>query len=331
MAGGEVQIESFCVVIENSQRVAPAPLDIPPYPITECCFALPALALPSGHPDAGDTFKNDKHSVIFIYDLGTVSVDFELESYVNGIWTKVADLTDDTYGTLRALGFAVETDDSVDPAIVVAQYAGFEIDWQLVITLLGEATYRIKTVETDIVAEVTNQLSFEFCLKAYLPHRANKTVRFEWYQKGILGDRLADELVFDYSYPAAIVGGDGWFNQLRLPDSFFGFNRSNYEREYVRYTNGQQVYIQDKQVEEYDFHSGMFPDFLHNYIKSDIVQADRILVTDYNSKNPNLSTLQNKAVKPNSNYEPEWNYNNRRALVTVSFVQEFQNRIKKRC
>ena len=68
---------------------------------------------------------------------------------------------------------------------------------------------------------------------------------------------------------------------------------------------------------------------MHDYIKTNIFQADSILVTDYNGNNPNI--IKDKSIKADSNYEPDWKYNNRRAFVTVDFVEEYQNKIRRRC
>lgn len=326
MAGGEVQQEEFCVVIENSDRLAPTRLDIPEFKAKECCFQLPALAVSALHADADDEFKNDKHSVVWAYDTFIVSVVLQLEKHENGDWQYLADLDDLTYGMPYPFAGIVKTD--VDNNILL-YYVGFEIDWQKVLDQEGEGSYRIKTVETDAVANVTNQYSFEFCLKKYTQFRADRTTRATWYHKSIVGDKVNDALTFDYIPLAQAVGGNGWFNQLRLPDSFFGANKSRYERDYVRYSNGQQVWIQDEQIEEYELYTGQYFAELHNYIKTDILQADRILITDYNKNNPNL--LQNKAVNPTGNYEPDWKYNVRKAFATITFEQEFQNRKKLRC
>jgi hypothetical protein len=318
MAGGEVCKETFYVAAEPTQKKVR--LDIPAFSQKECCFKLPVLAELVGT----DEFKNDQHSVLKRYDKNLYStVIITLQKHDNGDYVDQVDLFDDTYGTNYHFGFVNDSENR-------NAFVGYNIEWQKVLDAFGEGTYRIKFKEYDFgVGETESFYQFEFCLKAYMQHRADQTVRFEWYTKGYRGDYENDSDIWDFTQVAKYVKGDGWFNQMRLPDSFFGFNKSSYEREYIRYTNGQQVWISDEQVESYEFHSGMFPAELHDWIKTNIIQADKILATDYNKINPNI--IANKNIKPSGSYEPSWNHNNLRAFVSVDFEQGIQNRKKLRC
>lgn len=322
MAGGDVCKNTFSRVYEPSTKIER--LDIPLFSQKECCFKIPVLA----ELEYSDDAKNDKHSVLKFYDNRLYTgVLMYLEKYENGDWVEKVGLITNTYGKAFPFGFAKNSGGTIS-------FVGYEVDWQKVLVAFGEGTYRVRFDEFDVFgAETESFYDFEFCLKKYLPHRANHTVRFEWYTKGYRGDFQDDLIIWDFTgiqqYLQFQGNLDGWYNQMRLPDSWFGDNRSEYEREYIRYSNGQQVWIQDEQVEKYSFHSGMFPSLLHDFIKTNIIQADRIIVNDYNSKNPNL--IVGKAVKPDGGYEPSWNYNNLRAMVSIDFVQEYQNRRRRRC
>lgn len=323
MSGGEVCQFIFNKVVLPSVRKER--LDIPAFTQNKCCFTLPVLAEVLGEGD--NQLYNDKTSVLGRYDKYIYSdVVIVIQKYENGNWVDKANLeggnlgTDYEYGQLSEFG-------STDKRL---NYVGSIVNWQLVMYFYGEGTYRFKFVETLVASQPTESIyPFEFCLKTYMPHRADRTTRFEWYTKGFMGDYEDDTSIWDFVNVAKYVGGEGWFNQLRLPDSFFGGNKSEYSREFIRYQNGQQVWLQDEQIESYQWHSGMYPAFLHDWIKTNIIQADRLLVTDYNKNNPNI--IVNKAIKPASNYEPNWNYNNLNAMVSVDFEQEFQNRRKRRC
>lgn len=323
MAGGEVCKEVFFRTAEPAAEKVR--LDLPAFSQKECCFKLPVLAGEIGVED--DPLKNDQTSILAKYDRNLYTdVVIVIQKWVGADWVDQANLeggalgTDYEYGQFSNFG---STDGTLN-------YVGSLVKWQLVLNFYGEGTYRFKFVETDFTAAETESFYlFEYCLKEYMPHRADKTVRFDWYTKGYRGDFENDTDIWDYVGVTLLVGSAGWFNQMRLPDSFFGGNKSGYEREYIRYSNGQQVWISDEQIESYEFHSGMFPAGLHDWIKTNMIQADRILATDYNKNNPNIIT--NKAIKPISSYEPSWNYNNLRAFVTVDFEQEFQNRKKLRC
>ena len=320
MGGGEVCKDIFFLTKEPTVRKTR--LDVPAFTKNQCCFKLPVLAELTGSNDS----SNDQSSVLKRYDKNLYSgVILYLQIHnpsdpasVDG-WLDVATLFSDDYGT--TYGYGTITDSSGN-----LSYAGYNLEWQKVLVAFGEGTYRVKFEEYRFDATIDDTFGeFEYCLKRYLPHRANCTVRFTWYTKGYRGDFENDLDIWDYTN----AGGDGWFNQMRLPDSVFGGNKSNYEREYVRYSNGQQVWISDEQIESYEFHSGMFPALFHDWIKTNILQADRLLVNDYNKNNPNI--IVDKEIKPTTSYEPSWNYDNLNAFVTVGFEQAIQNRKKLRC
>jgi len=318
MSGGDVQFRVFKKVADTTRTVSR--LDIPTFALAECCFELPALAETTGT----DEFKNDKHSILKRYDINVfTSVDLYIQKYVGGVWVDQVQVVNDDNGIFYGLG-------SFNDSLITLNYIGIIVDWQKVLINYGEGNYRFRFNEFDFQANETDSFyEFEFCLNNYTQYRADKTTRFTTYTKGYRGDYLDDTNIWDFTNVVSVVGGEGWFQEIRLPNSFFGGNKSDYSREYVKYSNGQQVYLKDEQVENYVWYSGLYPAQLHNWIKTDILQSDRIFVNDYNSNNPNI--FNNKAVHPSSNYEPRWNYNNLRALVDVDFTQEYQNRRKKRC
>lgn len=313
MAGGEVCFQVFTKVVPP-KGVLTKP-DVPAFKLRECCFALPALA------DTGDAdkYRNDKHSILGKYDKDLfTSVDIIIQKYVNGAWADQVTVSDNTYGTYSSLGTYTDTTTQLN-------YVGLFCEWRNVLSAFGEGTYRFQFKETDFqAAETTTLYPFEFCLRNYTDERADFTTRFDWNTQGFRGDYIDDQDIWDFTQ---IPGG--WDNQIRLPDSIFGGTKSEYTREFIRYQNGLQKWLQDEQVEAYTWHSGQYPATLHNFIKTNIIQSDTLTVVDYNSNNPNI--FKDKAINCNSNYEPDWKYNNRRAFVSVDFVEKYQNRIKKRC
>lgn len=317
MPEGEVVKQTFFKSV--ARDVIPDRTDVPAFSQKECCFSLPVLA-----DDTGDYYRNDKHTILNRYDKNLFdSVTIFLQKYENGDWTDKVEFTDDTYGANYSYGTANDQADRY-------RYVAYTVEWSNVLAAFGEGTYRFRYKEIDSnLLEGESYYYFEFCLKTYTPQRADFTTRFDWYTKGFRGGVFSDTSIWDYTVIADYVGGDGWFNQIRLPDSFFGYNKSSYEREFVKFSNGQQVWLKDEQIESYTWNSGQYPADLHNYIKTEVVQADRILVTDYNKNNPNI--IKAKAVNADGNYEPDWKYNNLKAFVDVDFVQEFQNKRKTRC
>jgi hypothetical protein len=318
MAGGEVCFQLFTKVIEQKARETPT--DVPAFSQRECCFQLPVFA-DLASPD--DIYRNDKHSIIAKYDASFYSlVTIFIQKYVNGVWVDQIELFNNDYGD----NYIYSTLRSSDGRLY---YVGFVADFNLILDGFGEGSYRFRYKELDFNANETETIyPFEFCLKTYNENLVDCSVRFETYTKGITGDVDSDLDTWDFINVASILP-DGWFNQWRLPNSFFGYNKSAYQRDYIRYQNGQEVWLQDEQVESYTWNSGFYPSILHDYIKTNILQADDITATDYNSNNPNV--IKNKAVNASSNYEPNWQYNNKKAFVDVDFIQEYQNRRKKRC
>ena len=318
MAGGEVCFQLFTKVIEQKRRETST--DVPAFSQRECCFQLPVFA-DLASPD--DIYRNDKHSIIGKYDYSFFSVvTIFIQKWNGSAWVDEVEVIDDTYGTSYNYGYFSSSDGRL-------LYVGFVADFNLILDGLGEGSYRFRYKELDFNANETETIyPFEFCLKTYNENLVDFSVRFETYTKGITGDVDSDLDTWDFINVTNILP-NGWFNQWRLPNSFFGYNKSAYQRDYIRYQNGQEVWLQDEQVESYTWNSGFYPALLHDYIKTNILQADDITATDYNSNNPNV--IKNKAVNASSNYEPNWQYNNKKAFVDVDFIQEYQNRRKKRC
>lgn len=318
MAGGEVCKEVFYLAVEPAaQKVR---LDLPSFDTDACCFTLPVFAETIGT----DEFKNDNHSILKRYDKNIYSLVYQvLQKYEGGEWIDKAILTNDDYGTVYVFGLLKDSLDTLN-------YVGYQIEWQKVLIEFGEGSYRFKYEETKHDLSTDESFyQFEFCLKNYTPYAVDNTTRFTWYTKGFRGDSEDDLNTWDFEQVAEVVGGKGWFNQMRFPDSFFGGNKSSYEHEYVRYENGQQVWTKNEQIESYKWRSGHYPANLHDWIKTNILQADTIIITDYTGGNPNV--LSNKYVNHDGNYEPNWRAGILNAYVSVDFVQAFQNRIKKRC
>ncbi len=274
-----------------------------------CCFILPALAELSITSD----LKNDKHSVIRFFGQLFTEATMTLQKNENGTYVDEDDLDGNTYGTFYEFGFFVNK--YGESAI------GFEIDWQKVLTVSGEGDYRVKFSATPEFGDVYEDFSFEFCLKKYTTARADKTVRVTWNRNGQFGDEKQDERKVDF-------GTLDWFNQLRLPDSFFGRPSEEQEKTYTKYESGAEIWTADKRLEKYTFIGYMYPTFLHNFLKRNMFAGDNILITDYNIKNPN--TYVDKKVVYESSYDPKWNDDVDRATVELSFKQEYQNLVRKR-
>jgi hypothetical protein len=312
---GEAIFENF-KLISNNPTTPDSVLDLPKFSQSSCCYELPVFAELVFTKD----FNNDKSSVIWFYDNAFSDSLLELEQYISGAWTKVADLNDNTYGTYYAFGFFENSQQE--------KAVGFEIDWKLILSGLGAGKYRVKTVETNIFG-TTNKYSLEWSLKTYSSDIANKTTRISWWMNGITGDSKDDQKVRDF-------GSLDWFNEIRLPNSLFWSKTSEYEKDYIQYQNGQKVWIQDERTRSYKFELRQAPNYIHELLSGETFQADSIMITDFNGDNPAMDNncnpeLIEKFIKLSSSYEPSWVYGSKLASVELTFINEYQNFIRKRC
>lgn len=308
---GEAIKQDFIFVLEDPNPQTPV-LDLPDSTTRDCCsdFFLLALA------DTGsiDELKNDKAGFLFFFSTAISSATLKLQKATNGVFADIDDLDDSTYGTFFAFGFFVND--------AGEQFIAYQLEWKKVLTLKGAGTYRVKADGIVSFGGINTQLSTEYCLSQYTAERANKTVRIEYFLSGQLG--IADDKKIKD------LGTLNFFNGIRL-SGFFGFPTSTYETDHIQFANGQRVFVEDEQ--EPEFTLKLAPDtasFIHELMRTDVMQADRIEITDYNANNP--QAFIKKAVIKNSEYAPNWNkLQNKTASVEVKFIQEFNNLKKLRC
>lgn len=306
---GQAWKTDFLVISSNPKSLTPVTLAQVERP-NECCFGLPALA----ETVFTSEYNNDEHSMISFLNNEFTNGQMYLQRFDAGVWSNVVGLTDDTYGTNFAYGF-FET-------MYEEKAIGYLLDWAKVLTLQGEGRYRLRMFGILIDATFVNQYSLDFCLQEYKPHLADYSVRIDWYLNGNIGSLLSDERKEDY-------GTLDWFNQIRLPDSIFGNDKSAFERNFTRYDTGKKIWTQDNQVESYLLRISPVPNEIHRTLKINMLQADDIVITDYNSTNPTKHSK--KSVIPTSDWEPNWVDGVEKASVEVEFQQAFENLQHKRC
>lgn len=269
------------------------------------CDQLPALAEMS---PTNNRF-NDKHSVIWFFD----ELFTEAKIYLQKNKADIIELTDNTYGTFYEYGFFVNK--------FGESALGYLIDWSMVLNEHGVGNYRIRNSGTKSIGTYEDQYSFEFNLQVYIADRADRTVRVEWNRSGVLGSRVKDEKVEDY-------GILDWYNQIRIPNSMFGFDTSELTKEYVHYPNGSNEWIGDSQVEELTWNIYQLPNFIHRFIQVDIMQSGKQKITDYNKLAPTQTI--DRWVVPTSGYKPEWIVGAPKSNVTCTFKPYFENLTHKR-
>jgi ABC-type antimicrobial peptide transport system permease subunit len=179
----------------------------------------------------------------------------------------------------------------------------------------------VKCLTIDFTATVGTLYSYEYCLKTYSPYLANGTIRVEYYLNGTLGVNNNDFTTKD-------LGTLNWYNSFRLA-GYFTYVESTYTEERVLYNTGERLFVSDEQEPEYRMQLKQQPEFLHNVFRTDVMQADDVYITDYNSRLPiNLIT---KNVYKNSSYSPRWNFlKSKLASVEVKWKQKFNNHKKLR-
>jgi len=309
MALGEAIYQDFKILLDNPEQQV---VDLGIEELrARCCFNLPALAQIGGT----DPYKNDKAGVLWFYGLGVTGALMMLQKEIGGEFMDDVVLDNDDLGTLYEFGFEINSRGE--------SLMGFLIDWSKVLEQRGEGKYRVKTVEDTIFATELNQYSFEYCLETYTSLRADGTVRIDFWNAGIMGNTSDDTKTRDF-------GDFIFYTNVRLPDSIFALSdKSAYEKEYVRYRNGREVWNKDKQAQEYSLKTGLLPAYLHNYLRTDMMQAEETLITDYNSVNPNRYI--GKPVKSNSAYEIPYLEGALLTSVELTFDQLYKNLIHKRC
>lgn len=310
---GEAIFDLFFLIPEDPLKT-PASIDLPTSRLRECCsaFSLRALA----DLTTTDPFKNDVAGFLWWFNDVVSSAVLKLFKYDINVsdYIEIAVLNSTNYGTNYSYGFFVNDN--------AEKFVGYQLEWKKALTLHGEGSYKVKCEVTSSIGGNITLESPEYCLKHYSPERADGTVKIEYYLNNILGISSDD-------YKTKDLGSLNWYNSIRVP-GYFGFNTSSYESDYIQYNNGQRVWVEDEQEPEFTLKLKPVAQYVHETMRTDILQADRILITDYNSKNPG-SFIQKPVIK-NSNYEPEWMpLKSKLAPVTVKFKQEFNNHKKLRC
>lgn len=293
----------------NSDVITELPIAAPS--VKDCCFRLPVLAQ-LGVND--DRFKNDISAPIWWFNEGFTTASMELEKLVGSAWVVQDSLTNDDYGTIQAFG--VEVNDLGENIM------GYSLDWNLVLNAFGAGCYRIKVTATDIFAADSNRFSFEFELKVYTEFRGNRTVRFDAVNRGIFGNLEDDTKIND-------LGSLSWADQVRLPKSKFGFAKSELTKEFNRYQDGTETWIESSQLEKYLLEGDFWPEEIHKYLQFYIFNSDQLLVTDYNKNNANK--FIEKPISVIGNYEPIYPTNGTLYYrADVEFQQGWSNHRKKR-
>lgn len=310
---GEAITQDFYLIPENPIPVTPT-LDLPESSTKDCCgdFSLKVLA------DIGSTneFKNDVSGFLWWFNSFISTATLKLYKFDETIndFAFLVNLNNATYGTFYSYGFFVNDSNE--------SFIGYQLEWKKVLTLHGAGGYKVVCTPTLAIGGTGTLESPTYCLKQYHHKLADGTVRIEYNLNHITGISTEDKLIKD-------LGELNWYNSLRLR-GFFGYGTSTYEQDYIQYNNGQRVFVEDEQEPEYVLKLFPQPQFVHDIMRTDVLQGDAIYITDYNSKN--AGTFIQKAVIKNGDYAPDWKkLQSKLASVEVKFRQTFNNLKKLSC
>ncbi len=90
------------------------------------------------------------------------------------------------------------------------------------------------------------------------------------------------------------------------------------------------MWVKNEQLPQYQCELYALPATVHNILRTQVMQADRIVVTDYNANNAEVYI--SKDVIHEGNYAPEWQLlQSKLATVKLKFNQGYNNLRKKRC
>lgn len=224
----------------------------------ECEYVELAL-----YSDDGDEYKNDKSSFLFTRQVAADTIEFEL--WKNGV--KVADIIDDTYGTMYD-GFPEQP-----------LYKGYLLDWKKVADGQGPGRYQLKANLT-ILGQSDTYESQKFKAMPYSPEAANGTVRVETNQTGNIMSSP-----FDFT---DLLSG-GWYQSTRIRGKF-GNKKPTYEEDTYLDNSYTVKQIQGKIIENYTLFSRYLPAIIANDLFYNRILANRIYISDYNVINHEVYT-----------------------------------------
>lgn len=285
----------------------------------ECCDTKSWKVL--ADINSPDEFTNDVTSFHWWMDDVVDSATMILTKFSEdlGDYDEIATLNNNDLGAYYSLGSYVNGFNE--------KFIGYQLEWRKVLIAHGSGSYKIKLNASSAIGNTGQLISDEYCMKQYTPERANGTVKIEYYLNGIFGKNDNDYGRRDYSDKTK--GLINWYNSLRL-NGIFSYVKSTYQDDYTRYNNGSRQWVKSEQEPEYKLILKPHNWKVHEIMRTDVLQADEILITDYNSKN--FAKWIQKSVQKTSEYPPKFHLNqSQNASVELTFRQAINNNKRSRC
>lgn len=187
----------------------------------------------------------------------------------------------------------------------------------------GAGTYRMKIVKTDVFGNVSSYYDNRiFCLKPYHCNLINRTVRIEVLNIGQRGAISNPKIQIDYS--------SGWKSQYRLK-GVMKYKGSAYVKEFNQYGesdfNAYRPTV-DEQTPKFILSIRPVPGWMDFFLSTNVLQADQILITDYNTSNRH--PFKQMPVKNDAEFTPRDN-NLMNPLSDVDITLSYgQNNLRRR-
>lgn len=309
------EIKQDCIFIPNINPVLP-----PAFCDTDThVFALNVFADPT---DSTNKNKNDNSDFYFYGNTGVTAITLIIQKYINGAFADVVTITDSAYGNFFAYGRHPDFSGNTFTDDYNKKYTGVFLQWLNVYNAFGAGKYRIKITQTDVLSNITTFYSkAEYCLSLWNCDNTNGTVKIETNTQGFRGTLDDKNIQIDYS--------TGWKSEIRLSGLFTSENPT-YNREYNQYGDSDFNSFRpiiDEQIPKYKLQLKPVPGWIDWYLSTNVLQADQILITDYNSINRH--TFMQVPVKDGELSILEESFTNPFAILEIKFSYG-QNNLRKR-
>lgn len=273
---GEEIIQDGVIFVPSTETLTP----IFCTPDTNCVFGLPVFA----DPDRPTNFLNNDKTDFYFYGNASVSgIVMVLQKFAVGGgtgWTDIETIIDNTYGNFFSYGKSPDFLGNVFVDDFNKQYTGIFLEWLKVYAVHGKGRFRMKVVQTDIFSiQSTFYSKAEYCLARWNCHNSEGTVKIEFVNEGLRGTMDDNTVQIDYA--------TGWSSEIRLKGIFksdsYGFNK-----EFNQYGDADFNAFRpiiNEQIPKYKLQVKPVPGWLDWYLSTNVLQADDILMTDFNPKN----------------------------------------------
>lgn len=302
-------------------------------------FPLPVFATNS----CSDSYHNDVNSWYFQYANTYNAIsngDFKLQELINGVWTTIATLNNNTYGTPFYTG-----------TTCVNNYSGFTLNWNLVLNAFGEGTYRFY-LSGSYNGSLPPYCLFSppFCLKTWDCNLTNGTVKIETTNcGGTFGSVTSQGNSWSIccqplsttnpvsnsctSKPLQVgqVAPLPYNDSIRFP-GYFGREGADYQETIIKLGTGVIQNTRQEAIKTFTLDSDLLPFWFHQRLYSYGLMSDNVYISDYNMNNPNYN-YKHFSVKRDSSYPIKYDNNSLRMkkILGLKFKEGIQFTFKDNC